>query len=200
MKIVGGREPEDRAGYQGDVSVVGDTCQFHRLRIGFRTARQLGLSCQNVTGTTTRWHSSFHSFVDSRQICGEFASHGMAINTDTSGIHFRLLFQKCYGPAGSHQHKIPIAVARRFNAVDGIVIRSQGSTDEMIDLVALRRMRGVKLAPIGLGTIPCHFCSSEIKLVASPINRNTGITTPRVSEHAFQPGRLAPSMNRKQGR
>ena len=60
----------------------------------------------------------------------------------------------------------------------------------MVRRVALRRMRGVELAPVGLRPVVAHLRATEVQLVAAPVERNAGIATLGVGHDAVERSRL----------
>ncbi len=107
----------------------------------------------------------------------------MPVGADPHRVQFRLLFQEGERAARSHQHDKPIAVSRRLDRIERVFVRRE-RPGEMVRVVALRRMRGVELAPVGLWPAPDFL--AEAHLVAAPIDRNARVPAFGVSHHAVE--------------
>ena len=122
----------------------------------------------------------------------------MPVCPDSRRIHFRLLFQKRDGAAGGHQHEKPIAVPRRLDRIEREFIWRERAC-EMVHLVALRRMRGVEFAPVGLGAVVGSLRPTEVQFVAAPVDGDAGVAAPGVSHHAVERRRLSAAVDVEQG-
>ena len=61
--------------------------------------------------------------------------------------------KKGQSPAGGDQDDEPVAVARLFDGIESKLVRRDIAW-KMVDWIALGRVGGIKLAPIGLRTVP----------------------------------------------
>ena len=198
VEVIGGREPENRAGDEREVGVVGNAGQLQDRALGSAPAGHHSLVLQKVARPAARRHGGFDALVDSREVRRELAPHGMAVGTDARHVHFRLLFQKGDGAARGHEHEKPIAVPRRLDRVERVFIRRK-RTREMVRLVALRRMRGVEFAPIGLRPVVAHRRAAEVQFVAAPVERNARIPALGISDHAVERSRLPATVHLEDG-
>ena len=69
----------------------------------------------------------------------------------------------------------------------------------MIDLVALGRMGGVQLAPVGLRAVIGHLGVPEVQLIAAPVDGDSRIAVFGIGDHAIQTGRLAAAVHFQDG-
>ena len=125
VKVIGGREPENRAGDEREVGVVGNAGQLQGRALGSAPAGHHSLVLQKVARPAARRHGGFDALVDPREVGRELASHGMPVRSDARRVHFGLLFQESDGAAGRHQHEKPIAVPRRLDRVERVFVRRE---------------------------------------------------------------------------
>ena len=198
VEVIGGRQPEHRAGDAGQVGVVGNAGQLHGLGGAFDASRQIGLALQNVSRSSAGRHGGLHPGVDPREIGGELAAHGMPVHTDARRIHLRLPLKQTESAARGHQHEEPIAVPGGFNTVERVLIGRE-RTSKMIHLVMLRRMRGVESAPVGLGAVIGKMGPPKVQLVAAPVERERRIAALCIGDDIVETGRLTAAMKGEKG-
>ena len=122
----------------------------------------------------------------------------MAVDAEPLRIDFGPALQEGESPARGQRDQEPVAVARRFDRIEGEGVGGDAA-GEVIHLVALRRMGGVERAPIGVETI-VDLPVGQRHLVAAPVEGEAGVTALRIGDDIRQVRGLATAVDVHQSR
>ena len=151
-----------------------------------------------VTRATAGRHGGFHTGVDAGEMGREPSAHGVAIDAQAGRIDLGSALQEGESAARGERDEEPVVVPGRIYGIKRVRIRS-GAAGEVIDLVALRRMRGIERAPIGVETI-VDLPVGQRHLIAAPVERQARIAALCVGYDRCEIGGLSAAMDVHQSR
>ena len=195
VKIIGRAQEKNRAFDVFQIVVVSD-------RRGVEGAVVLSVADSAAGG-----HDGLHAIVSAGSEHGDFPSHRVAVNPESVGVHFRLLFKKCQRPPRSKGAKEPRAVARRLDGIHGPRRRFQPI--EVGGGMPGRGVVGIEQAPLGgdleirvLGfAIPEKFHPLGIHMVVGrgdpsrPGDGDRGVAALGIGQHGIVLGKLSAAVN-----
>ena len=200
VKIIRGAEKENRAGNVFEIVIVGD--RRHIKRAGVLP----------VADAAAGGSDSLHAVIASGREHGDFSTHRVAVNAESVGIHFRLLFEKGQRAPSGKCAQEPWAVPWRFHSVQG---PSRGlDAREVAFGITGRRVVAIQKAPIGgdlvvrvvFFALPEKFHALGIHMVvrrgdpARPGDRDRRVASLGIGEDLFVLGKLSATMNLHQPR
>ena len=181
VEIIRRREPQRGDFNPRNIRVLGNRRQVARRTLGRRHARDFRHVAIEITRPTTRGHRSLHARVDTSHHGGQAAAHGMARHAKLRRIDLGLVLQERQPAPRAEAHDEPVVIAHGINRIEGERIRRRPDC-EVVGLVALRRVRGVERAPIGIRSV-VDLAIGQGHLVTAPVEGQRCVAQLRVRRH-----------------
>ena len=195
VKIIRGAEKENRAGNVFEIVIVGDRRHVERAGV------------LPVADAAAGGSDGLHAVIASGREHGDFSTHRVAVNAESVGIHFRLLFEKGQRAPSGKGAQEPRAVPWRLDRIEGPF---RGfDTCEVAGGVSSWGVVGIHRAPIGgdlvvrvvFFALPEKFHALGIHMVvrrgdpSRPCDRDRSIAALGIGQDLFVLSELSPAMN-----